>query len=162
MNMRERFEAKVSPEPNTGCWLWTSAVRKVGYGMFWMNGAFHGAHRVSYELYVGPIPAGLFVCHRCDVRSCVNPVHLFLGTQAENMADMAAKGRSSRGVRNSKARLDEDGVRRIRMLSPHVPQREIGRRLGVNQSTIRDVLLGRTWRHVDGAELERNRKRGES
>jgi hypothetical protein len=76
------------------CWLWTGFVKDNGYGQFG-RGAFDGvyAHRFSYELHAGPVPAGLFVLHRCDVRNCVNPDHLFVGTAKDNADDRDAKGR---------------------------------------------------------------------
>lgn len=91
------FMAKVEPEPNTGCWLW-SGVRngERGYGRFDSaprSGLHERAHRASYELFVGPIPDDLLVLHTCDVRICVNPDHLFLGTQKQNMQDCIDKGR---------------------------------------------------------------------
>lgn len=86
---------RVEQEPNTGCWLWTGAVIPVsGYGqMRYGKGTPKKAHRVSYEIFVGPIPDGLYVCHRCDTPLCVNPDHLFLGTAKDNAQDAMRKGR---------------------------------------------------------------------
>jgi hypothetical protein len=84
-----RFHAKYIPEPNSGCWLWDGWVNGRGYGRFGKG----LAHRISWELHRGPIPAGMNICHKCDVPPCVNPDHLFLGTQTDNMRDCARKGR---------------------------------------------------------------------
>lgn len=84
MGLEERFWAKVAPEPNTGCWLWTASVDGGGYGKIVEHGVLKGAHRVSYELNVGTIPEGLDLDHLCRVRSCVNPDHLEPVTRSEN------------------------------------------------------------------------------
>ena len=89
----ERFLGFVSPEPNTGCWLWTGAAVPKGYGTFNIEGKFHRAPRVSWTLFRGDIPAGLLVLHHCDLPLCVNPEHLFLGTNADNQLDSIRKNR---------------------------------------------------------------------
>ncbi len=113
------FLDKVMPEPNSGCWFWTGSQNKQGYGNFWVGKKCQKAHRVSYLLFKGEIPAGLDVLHACDMPSCVNHDHLRAGTTQDNMRDMWRKGRGNppaRG-RNPKARLTEDGVQRIREMA---------------------------------------------
>lgn len=100
--MMERFMAKVSPEPNTGCWLWTAASTGHGYGLISLSFSKNDlAHRTSWRLFHGPIPDGLWVLHKCDVPSCVNPAHLFLGTQTDNMIDASEKKRINVQKRDS-------------------------------------------------------------
>lgn len=103
----DRFMQFVSPEPNSGCWLWLGYTNHRGYGRFGVGSITDGssrmdmAHRISYQLHRGEIPAGFFVCHRCDTPSCVNPDHLFLGSRQDNATDMATKNRgrtSSMGI----------------------------------------------------------------
>lgn len=92
-----------------GCWRWTGAHMRNGYGHMGSRGKTYSAHRLSYELNIAPIPKGLLVLHRCDVRDCVNPSHLFVGTHVDNCRDMHQKGRG-------RSKLDPQDVERIREL----------------------------------------------
>jgi hypothetical protein len=117
--IEDKFWARVEREP--GCWHWQGAISTWGYGFLHADGRVRHAHRVSWEINVGPIPEGMMVCHHCDVRDCVNPDHLFLGTAKDNVADMIAKGRradivppSRRGEEHYAARLSDVVVSEIR------------------------------------------------
>jgi hypothetical protein len=132
-----------------GCWLWRRKILKSGYGDIGINGKSVLAHRASYEAFRGPIPNGAQVCHKCDVKSCVNPEHLFLGTQKQNQADMVAKGRSARGEMASSAKLTERAVREIRRALPSYGYREaLSKKFGVSPGSVSNIRARRTWAHV--------------
>ena len=142
--MIDRFMQHVLPEPNSGCWLWDGGAVTQGYGSFSVAGATKAAHRVSYELHCGPVPEGAMVLHSCDVRCCVNPAHLRVGTHGENMRDRNARGRASAGERNGRAKLTEAQARAIRT-APGTG-REVAARFGVSRDTVVRVRTGKVWR----------------
>ena len=177
----DRFMAMVSPEPNTGCWLWLGSARPNGYGLFFLGGKTVGAHRAAWMLVRGPIPSGLFACHHCDVPACVNPAHLFLGTAKDNAADMDSKGRrvvaphdgpnnpmhgrrhtadarskqaaakAGRyvGSAHPRATVNEHMVREIRARRlSGATATSIAADLGISFHVVRNVIGGKSWRHI--------------
>jgi predicted XRE-type DNA-binding protein len=132
-----------------GCWEWTGSKNVWGYGRIKIRRKVHMAHKVAYTLHYGPIPDGLVICHRCDNRGCVNPAHLFIGTYADNSADMVSKGRQARGERNANAKLTEAVVREMRQLyASGMKQDALAARFNISQMTVSDVIRRRTWRHI--------------
>lgn len=147
MTVEDRFLAKTSPEPNTGCWLWTGAVTRNGYGSVTHQRRSLGAHRLAFALFAAPIPHGMSVLHHCDTPLCVNPSHLWLGSQADNLKDMVRKGRY-KSVRGH-GRLTEDKVRAIRSRAASgVPQCALRREYGVCRSSISQIVNRKSWRAV--------------
>jgi hypothetical protein len=151
-SLRERFDANYTPEPNSGCWLWTAGWGSGGYGFINSGGRQLKAHRASWALHRGNVPDGIKVLHRCDTPACVNPDHLFLGTDADNNADKIAKGRNkppSFSSKDGEIVLDEAAVKVIRSeYAPGVYYHEIATRYGVSPTTISRIINRQTWRHV--------------
>lgn len=156
----KRFWSKVDRISDEACWPWRgSTVPPWGYGKLTIRGHGQRAHRVSYELAYGPIPKGLFVCHKCDNPGCVNPKHLFLGTHSDNMRDCVRKGRHSTqvnpllrsGPNNGMSKLSEEAVRVIR--ETNVPgyfgnSAKLAKKYGVTSDYVRAVARGDRWKHI--------------
>lgn len=138
----ERFNRKWQLDPATGCWEWQGCKNRKGYGDFWNPQGERLAHRLSYVLHNGPIPPGLLVCHKCDNPGCVNPKHLFLGTDKVNADDRAAKGRSAKGERNGRAKLTDEQVRQIRASTG--TQAAVAKQFGISN--------GMVWKIRNGAK----------
>lgn len=157
--IRERFDSKTDKNgpvhPVCGrCWIWTGSSDGNGYGCLVIKGKSVGAHRVSYNLHAGEIPTGQKVLHHCDTPKCVNPSHLFLGTDADNNADMVAKGRNKpqRGSDNGNAILTDDDVRDIKRLYRKGVRgfgaASLGKRYGVSDYAIFNIVRGTGWKHL--------------
>lgn len=133
------------------CWHWRGARSHDGYGTMRAMGE-QKASRIAWKLFHGAIPAGMLVLHRCDNPACVNPEHLFLGTQLDNMKDMKAKGRRKgigAGASNGRAKLTSEQVTRIRRLTEFgVPRKELSQQFGVSRSSIDRIIKNQSWRAV--------------
>jgi hypothetical protein len=142
----ERIEKKVERIPESGCWVWMGTTTVRGYGQIEHKTKKLYAHRASYEAFVGEIPQGMYVCHTCDNVSCVNPNHLFLGTQKQNLQDMAKKGRSTRGEKNPGAKLTEEQVNQIRTMDGTCSF--ISKIFNVSSSAISAIKRKERWSYV--------------
>lgn len=148
----ERFWPKVNK--SDGCWNWLGAKKSNGYGQINAIQKYMMAHRVSWILNNGPIPAGSNVLHKCDNRLCVNPDHLFLGTQRDNLLDALKKGRVTRyhpryGEDNGISKLTVKKVHEMRRLnSLGMPFRELAKMFFVSKTAATNACKGVTWKHV--------------
>lgn len=144
----QRFSMYVE-DAESGCSIWRGAVARHGYGVLRLGGragSTYYAHRIAYYLHFKIQPGNLFVCHTCDNRRCVNPLHMFLGTNAQNTADMIAKGRACSGERNYNSKLTTDKVLAIRSCvdSPA----KIAREFGLSINHVHRLRRGDAWKHV--------------
>lgn len=164
---REAFLRHVAIADGNACWSWTGARNPLGYGLVRRRrvarNRFLLAHRLAWEIFVGPIPEDGQVLHKCDNPPCVRPDHLFVGDHFENMRDMRQKGRARNGVlsgfysnggrwpdrsgaRNSRARLDASDVSELRNLSERgVPTSDLCERFGIRRSQVRRIVRGLSW-----------------
>jgi hypothetical protein len=142
---KQRFELCLRITPS--CWLWEKGKDADGYGQFYFEGSNQRAHRVSYQLYVGALPSGLCVCHRCDNPSCVNPDHLFLGTIGDNNIDRHKKGRSPKGESIGRSKLTSEQVLEIKASASTA--KEMAEKFEVTAATIRKIRNRKLWKHVN-------------
>lgn len=145
-----RFWSKVNK--TDGCWEWTASLDTSGYGLFRYKGILNKAHRFCYENFVGPIPKGKLMCHKCDNPKCVRPDHLFIGTHQDNVDDRESKGRgvTFKEEKHNMAKLDKTKVRKIREMyeTGGYSLRHLGELHNVNATTIHSIIKKRTWGNV--------------
>ena len=146
INSLDRFESKVEMIPECGCWIWMGAANQNGYGVIHFSGKQYRASRLSWELFNGPIPAGMKACHHCDTPPCVNPYHLFLGTQRENIRDCVAKKRIAVGERHGSAKLIESDIVKIRRDTRS--SYEIATDYQVTQGVISRIKTHKIWGYL--------------
>ena len=154
-SLKDKITSRIRKD-ESGCWVWTGNLTSGGYGDIKIGSRTDNtrrsvrAHRLAYELFVGPIPPGMCVCHSCDNRQCVNPSHLFLGTLQDNADDRDRKGRNRPppyGESNGQSKLTENDVMEIRA-AVGLTNIALARRFGVGRKAILDVRHNTTWRHL--------------
>lgn len=159
-SLKESFMAKFEIDFWTGCWMWTAATCDKGYGHLRKGGKDYRAHVLSYEFFKGPIPEGndyhgTCVLHQCDRPGCVNPDHLFLGTNLENILDMRAKDRDCKGEDRPNSKLTEENVADIKKDTRY--QYLIAADYGINQSQVSRIKNSQRWRHTSRIEVASGR-----
>lgn len=156
----DRFWSQV--DKSGDCWVWIGALSSNGYGEIYFNHQHLTVHRTSWLIAHGNIPNGMYVCHHCDNKQCVNPSHLYIGTHLDNTRDAVVRHRMATGNRQGShthpetvhhgeshgmVKLTNEQVLMIRN-SRNVKQRDIAKQFGVHFSTICDILRGKTWKHL--------------
>ena len=142
----------VQPEPNSGCWLWNGSTHPRGYGQLSFGHRVTKAHRLAWELKNGPLPAGKMALHRCNVRCCVNPDHIYPGTAADNTADMmrAGRGHSMPGAIHPKTHLTEQDVLRIRKdyWEDGVSRKMLRETYQLSRGGLDAIIYRKSWKHI--------------
>lgn len=151
---KQRILEKSIPEPNSGCWLWLTYCGTKGYGQIKYKGNQMGAHRVSWIVHRGLIPEGALICHKCDVPCCVNPDHLYVGSNLTNRHDAIRRGRAPQGETAGQSNLTDSDILLIR--SDPRPQRAIAKEYGLSHTAIGNIKRGRTWTHIVDSNHQRS------
>ena len=148
-DMMSRFKSKLRRRNKNGCIKWSGWKNENGYGKFSVGNIYKLAHRMAYELFVGKIPEGKFILHKCDVPDCCNVEHLYIGTQEDNMRDVRERNRrNNSGSKNGHAKLTEKEVIYIKSLLKTVSCAKLSREFGVSESCIHDIKHGRSWSEI--------------
>lgn len=148
-SLEERFWSKVNKTDT--CWLWQGGISDKGYGGFWDGKNWIKAHRFSFELHFGNIPENFHILHKCDVRHCIRPDHLFLGTNKDNVNDKVMKDRQAKGSKNGNSILDENQVIEIKLKLKNKYYgylKDLMIEYNISERCIFDIKNGRTWKHV--------------
>lgn len=152
----------VEVDPNSGCWLWSDSASPGGYGQLTYQGRLQRAHRLAYQAFIGELPPGKMVCHRCDTRVCCNPNHFFLGSSQDNIDDMVRKRRTCSGLRRSRQVFTGTTSRKvppeeystiIARRNRGETYRSIAQSYGVHLATIHRITSGQRFASVGGALL---------
>jgi hypothetical protein len=146
---KEKFLLKCQIDPITGCWIWQGMKVNNGYGRVKRDGKQQLAHRWSWTTFCGPIPEGMFVLHKCDVRACVNPKHLFIGTQLDNGRDMVAKGRHLHGEKSKTSKLKEADIFEIyRLHESGMGTIRLAAKFKITKNMAWMIVRGKSWKHL--------------
>lgn len=156
---KDYFATRYKIDNETGCWLWLGLPTKDGYGQIGVRGVNYRAHRLSYTIHKDEIPDGLFVCHQCDNPLCVNPNHLFLGTQQDNVNDEVAKKRHVHGFNHYRSKLNNVDIDiMVHLLSKGFTHQYIGKKLGISTSNVHGIANGICRKEFREIMLQANTK----
>ncbi|MCA8385310.1 hypothetical protein FOC27_09225 [Burkholderia multivorans] len=139
-----KIEKRIEIIPESGCWIFMGCLNSKGYGNVGHAGKNRLAHRISLEFHKGIIPAGLLACHRCDVKCCVNPNHIYAGTRSQNAKDALERGQMATGIRNGWAKISDTDVLQIRLLAQSgMTYREVASRFGISADYVKEIKIGK-------------------